>query len=688
MTLRQVYCLAFGMAVLLSGCGGSTSPDPAAPAASTGTIAAGTNAAGVNAAGTNPAQILPPGMEASPVAGTSIVMGANTNEPVINAASSPVVTPALPSGTGTTTTETSTTGASGTGFTSAGTIATSGPTPGAIPSPPPEQALTEKGAFRLLQQGTFGASEAGITEVMAKGPRRWLAEQFAMPTSTYGYRDRDAIHKWPVKDTGFCDQFTTGTPERDNCWRDYYSSELIKLDFFKQASMGTDQLRQRMAHALSQIIVTSEVEVDGLYGLADYNQRLREASFANYRDVLMLAATHPMMGRYLNMVDNDASDPNENFARELLQLFSIGTCELNVDGTLKGGRCEASYNNDVVREYAHALTGWTYPVGGVNPWCTSNCGWTNPRYVKGLMVSVESAHSKREQTLLRGTKIAAGATAPAALNAVIDSLMNHSNIAPFIAKQMIQFFVKSNPSPAYVARVAGAFSAGKYETFGAGTKGDLKAIIAAVLLDSEARDDASADSAGAGKLREPIILMVNAVRALNGYTDGERMGKYGWGSSLSQPVFNSPSVFNFYTPDYPLPGAGAGVVAPQFQLVNANTSIAWVNFANDIVYWWHNKGAGLAAKAGMPGAIGTKVSYVSWEADAPDANKLIDRLDRVLTGGKVSTSGRSAIATALASYTSNDTWLADANNQSSWQRERVKTAAYLLLASSHFQVQR
>ena len=185
-------------------------------------------------------------------------------------------------------------------------------------------------------------------------------------------------------------------------------------------------------------------------------------------------------------------------------------------------------------------------------------------------------------------------------------------------------------------------------------------------------------------------MMVNSVRALNGYTDGERMGKYGWGSNLSQPIFNSPSVFNFYAPDYPLPSStgSTNLVAPQFQLTNANTTLGWANFANDVVYWWYNKGAGLVAKADLLGATGTQLNYSSFESDAADTAKLIARLDRVLTGSKLGTSARAAVATALAAYSPADTWLTDANNQSSWQRERVKTAAYLIISSAHFQVQR
>jgi uncharacterized protein (DUF1800 family) len=645
---RSVPLVFLGVSLGLNGCSGSGG-DSAASAIESGP---GTSAASPSLAGTNPAQIIPVGVVATEVvAGTA---SKTTTEP-------------LPA--------------------SGGTVALSGPSQAALQNAPQETPLSEKGAFRLLQQASFGATEAGMIEAKAKGPRRWLAEQFAMPMSTYGYRDRDAIHKWADKNSGFCDQFATGTPARENCWRDWYSTDLIKLEFFKHASLGTDQLRQRVALALSQIIVTSEVEVSGLYGLADYQQKIREASFGSYRDVLRLAATHPVMGEYLNMVNNDAADPNENFARELLQLFSIGTCQLNIDGSLKSGKCEPTYNNETVREYAYALTGWTFPAGGVNAWCATPCNWKNPTYLKGAMVSVESAHDKLARKLLSGVSLAAGHTAPKALDSVLDSLMNHPNIAPFISKQLIQFFVSSNPSAAYIGRVANAFNAGKFETFGSGVKGDLQATIAAVLLDDEARNDATFDSASAGKLREPIVMMVSAVRAMNGYTDGERMGKYGWGSSLSQPLFNSPSVFNFYAPDYPLSG-NPGVVAPQFQLVNANTSMGWTNFVNDLVYWGYNKGQGVTPKTDLLGSTGTLLSYSAFETDAADASKLIDRLDRLLTGSKVATAGRAAIATAVGTYTSADTWLTDANNQTTWQRERVKTAAYLLISSPHFQVQR
>ncbi len=639
-------CLIFSCAALLAACssGSSNFSDPSKPETA-GSVNASTS-------GTNPAQILPPSFTGA--GNTSILDGT---------VSSPVGT--IASGTG-------------------GSIAIAGPA--TVASPPAEQPITEKSAFRLLQQASFGPTEAGLIEAKTKGPRRWLAEQFAMPISILGFRDRDDIHRWSDKNNDFCSQYPAGS-ERDNCWRDWYSTDPIKLDFFKQASLGTDQLRQRVGFALSQIVVVSEVEVSGTYGLSDYFQTLREKAFGNYRDVLMTAITHPVMGEYLNMVNNDAADPNENFARELLQLFSVGTCELNLDGSLKGGACKATYDNAMVREYAYALTGWTYPAGGVNPWCTTPCDWKNPKYLKGSMVSVAAQHDTRAHTLLAGTVLNTGNSAPQALNMVLDSLMNHPNVAPFVAKRLIQALVSSNPSPAYISRVATAFNAGKFENFGAGTKGDLKATLAAILLDADARDDASAVADNSGLLREPVVKMVSAVRAMNGYTDGERMGRYGWGTSLSQPLFNSPSVFNFYAPDYPLPGV-AGMDGPQFQISNANTTIGWFNFANELIYWWYGKGAGLAAKADMVGTTGTALNYSVFEADAADPVKLIDRMDRLFTGGTLSANAKASLAAALSAYTDKDTWLADANNQSSWKRERVKTAAYLFISSPGFQVQK
>ncbi len=628
--------LCFSLAVL-SACGGTTGPDAASP---TGATVGGVSTETL-AAGTNPAQVKP----------DSAAAGGTTS--------------------------------------TGGTVATTGPQQD-IPNAPPSQPISEKNAFRLLQQATFGATEAGITEAVKKGPRLWLAEQFVMPTSTFGSINNDAIHKTALKD--FCnDQFAAGTPARDNCWRDWYSADPLKFDFFYQASTGTDQLRQRVGFGLSQILVVSEVEVNGTYGLSDYFQMLRNHSFANYRDLLKKVTLHPMMGEYLNMVNNDSKEPNENYARELLQLFTVGTCELNPDASLKSGKCIPTYNNTIVRDYAYAMTGWTYPDGGVDPWCdravNSWCGWTKPKYLKGSMQGVAAAHDQQPRQLLGGLGLAASRTPEAALETVLDSLMNHPNTAPFISVRLIRSLVKSNPSPAYIQRVAAAFTTGKHDIFGEGKRGDLKATIAAVLLDAEARDDAGASEASAGMKRDPVVLMINSVRALNGFTDGDRMGKYGWGSALSQPVFNSPSIFSYYSPDYNLPGSTT-MYAPQFQLSNANTNLGWPNYVNELVYWWYNKGAGLVPKADLAGSKGTKINYDVFERDAADPDALVARLDRLLTGGTLSPAAKAAVVAAMKEYTDKDTRLTNADMATSWQRERFRTAAYLLLSSPHYQIQK
>ncbi|MFO1199866.1 MAG: DUF1800 domain-containing protein [Burkholderiaceae bacterium] len=555
---------------------------------------------------------------------------------------------------------------------------------------------TRQDAARFLHQASFGPNETTLAEVMAKGPHKALVEQFAQPVSRYAYTQpanafRDQIHVY-VGD--FCAQFAAGTPENQNCWRDWYTTLPLQWDFFRQAVSAPDQLRQRVAFALGQIFVTSHVEVSGAYGFAEYHQMLRDNAFGNFRTLLEKVTLSPLMGDYLDMVNNDGAAPNENYARELLQLFSLGTCRLNADGSLETGRCVATYDNAIVREYAYALSGWTYPPGGKLSWCNPLCsGWQNPRYYRGAMVPVAARHDKLQRTLLSGVVAPAGRTPAQGLAAVLDSIMAHPNLAPFIGRRLIKFLVTSNPSPAYVSRVAAAFVAGRYSgaqgSIGSGAKGDLQAVLAAILLDAEARDAGAASASAYGKLREPAVFMAGAIRALDGVTDGERLGLWGWGTTMNQPVFNAPSVFNFFSPDFPL--TGTVLTGPEFGILSTNTAFARINFVNDLVYWWYGKGQGLAPNASIPGATGTRVSYARWEslvAKDGDAIKVVDRLNDLLVAGRLTAAEKQAITAAMAEWKSTDTWLTDANNASSWQREQVKTAAYLILASPQYQVQR
>jgi len=561
----------------------------------------------------------------------------------------------------------------------------------------PDAPTTRLDASRFLHQAEFGPNESTLAQVQTQGPRKFLVGQFAAPASRYAYTlpeyaDRDQIH---VYLGDFCAQFAAGTVQRDNCWRDYYTSMPVQWDFFRQAVSGTDQLRQRVAFALGQIFVTSGVELSGAYGFAEYHQLLRDNAFGNFRDLLEVVTLSPFMGAYLNMVNNDGASPNENYARELLQLFSIGTCMLNGDGTLQSGTCIATYDNARVREYAYALSGWTYPPGGKLSWCNPVCGgWKNPPYYRGQMQPVAARHDKLQRTLLSNVTAAAGRTPRQGLDAVLTSLMAHQNVGPFVARRLIQFLVTSNPSPAYVGRVAAAFNTGRYAdgpaTFGTGAKGDMKATVAAILLDPEARDPVVAAGPDYGLLREPAIFMANAIRAIDGYTDGDRLGLWGWGAGMGQTVFNAPSVFNFYSPDFPL--TGTTLVGPAFQIATTNTTFARINFANDLVYWWYNKGKGLTPNLTIPGAAGTRIDTTRWENllvnAATDSIKVVDRLNELLASGRLTSAEKQAIVTAMDEWKPTDTWLTDANNMSNWKRERVKTAVYLILSSPQFQVQR
>jgi uncharacterized protein (DUF1800 family) len=561
----------------------------------------------------------------------------------------------------------------------------------------PDVPTTRLDASRFLHQAAFGPNEATLAQVQTQGPRKFLTAQFAATASRYAYTqpayaDRDQIH---VYLGDFCAQFDQGSVQRDNCWRDYYTSMPVQWDFYRQAVSGTDQLRQRVAFALGQIFVTSGVELSGAYGFAEYHQLLRDYAFGNFRELLEVVTLSPFMGTYLNMVNNDGASPNENYARELLQLFSIGTCMLNNDGTLQSGTCIATYDNARVRDYAYALSGWTYPPGGKLSWCNPLCGgWKNPPYYRGQMQPVAARHDRLQRTLLSNVTAAAGRTPRQGLDAVLTSLMAHPNTGPFIARRLIQFLVTSNPSPSYVGRVAAAFDSGRYAdgqaTFGSGVKGDMKATVAAILLDTEARDPVVAARSDFGLLREPTIFMANAIRALDGHTDGDRLGLWGWGAGMSQTVFNAPSVFNFYSPDFPL--TGTSLVGPAFQIATTNTVFARMNFANDLVYWWYGKGQGLAPNATIPGATGTRVDYSRWENllvnATTDSIKVVDRLNDLLVSGRLTSAEKQAIVTAMNEWKSTDTWLTDTNNQSNWKRERVKTAVYLILSSPQYQVQR
>ena len=517
--------------------------------------------------------------------------------------------------------------------------------------------------MRLADQSTFGSTETLVASIRAQGPSGWVAAQMSLNSSRYASGNGGEVHQYTG--TGnFCDD------RGEHCWRDWSSTQPLVWDFYRNALTQPDQLRQRVAFALQQIVVVNNIEVDGTYGFRLFYNNLLDNAFGNYRQVLKKVALSPVMGDFLNNANNDKAAPNENFARELLQLFSIGTCALNLDGSLQNGTCTATYSNETVRSYAYALTGWTYPAGGKTPWGCWPTGM-NCRYYGGDMVPVASYHDTAERKLLAGITVVAGTAATPALDAVLDSLMAHPNIGPFIGKQLIQHLVGSNPSSAYVARVATAFNSGKYGGTGSGVKGDLAATVTAVLLDAEARGDAVGRTAG--KLREPALMFTGVLRGLNGMTDGESLSWW-WGDSLRQHVFRPPSVFNYFPPDYPV--AGTTLLGPEFGIHSANAALERLNFLTYLLDW-----GGSAPNTSVPNAVGTRVDLSAFTADAADAAKLVDRIALLATGKPLAATPRQKVIDAVA-------WWTDKTDATNWRINRVKAAAYLVYGAPDYQVQR
>lgn len=531
----------------------------------------------------------------------------------------------------------------------------------------PAEPTSALDATRLAQQASFGATEALVQQIAAQGVRPWLQAQFALNRSRYRSGGDAGIHQWDRQDSDFC------SDKGDTCWRDYHSTQPLLWDFYRNAIGQPDQLRQRVAYALQQILVVSGHTVHSTYGLRRYHNLLLEQAFGNYRELLRRVILSPVMGDYLNQVNNHRDAPNENFARELLQLFTLGTCRLEMDGRLSGGSCRPTYDNAGVRALAYALTGWTYPAGGRSPWGCWPEGARCP-FHDGDLSPVPAFHDTAARSLPGGVELAAGHSPAQALERVLDALMQHPNLAPFIGRQLIQHLVTSNPSPAYVQRVAQAFNRGRHDLFGSGRVGDLQATVAAILLDEEARGEGRR-GASFGRLREPVLYFTGVLRALNGHSDGEALGWW-WGEALRQQLFLSPSVFNFYPPDHPLPGQGERA-GPPFALQGTAAAIDRFNFLHYLLFW----GGTAAADSQVPQPLGTGVALEAFLADATDPARLVDRLSRLAQGEPLPTVARQAVIQAVTAI--------DAQvDPSDWRAHRVRQAAWLVLGSPYFQIQR
>ena len=524
---------------------------------------------------------------------------------------------------------------------------------GVVMCSPLSAAQKQADITRLLDQATFGPTDALAAHVATVGIPAFVDEQLAASGSRYSsskYVPFGAA-------VAYCP-----TDPNPYCVRDYYSLFQLQTDFFRNALTNNDQLRQRVAFALSQILVTSGLDVNVAYGMATYQQIFLDNAFGNYEDILVKVTKSSVMGDYLSMVNNDKPlagvNPNENYARELLQLFAVGLWEQNLDGTLildaKGAPVPA-YDQSTVEGFAHVFTGWTYPLlpGGVQK-------THNPRNFLGDMTAVQANHDTGAKALLGDFVQPAGLAIDVDLIGAIHNVFVDPNVAPFVTKQLIQKLVTGNPSPQYVARMAAVFN-----NNGLGVRGDMKAVIRAILLDPEARGDVKLDP-GYGKLREPALLVAAAARGVNTRTDGVYFG--GVTGGLGQSVFYSPSVFNYYPPDYAVPGIA--ITGPEFAIQNSSTFINRENALNTLTF------GTIAPSATYPGATGSQPDWTVLQASAGDANALADKLNALLLHGAMPPAMRSGLVTAVNTIAATDTLT------------RARTAFYLVVTSSEYQVER
>jgi uncharacterized protein (DUF1800 family) len=557
-----------------------------------------------------------------------------------------------------------------------------------------------KAAARFLLQAAFGPDQdstgdadiipENVEEVMGAGYEAWINDQFTRPPGyLQPWVDWAALNASALELYGQWKQFSW--------WGRVMGSPKLRPD--DTATQLPDPLRQRVAFALSEILVTSdrpETLAVEQRGMANYYDLLVQHAFGNCRDLLYDVATHPVMGDYLSHINNRKANPaqkiypDENFAREIMQLFTIGLWELNQDGTRKvypAGRLLAgqpipTYTNADITELARVFTGMTF--------ADKNFPGTNGDY-KQRMKMWDDHHDCNAKTLLGGFTIpartpSAGNTGTAGLadvNDAVGSLFNHANTGPFLSRLLIQRMVTSNPSPGYISRVAAAF-----DDNGSNVRSDMKAVIKAILLDTEARDPAMMDMPAWGRLREPFLRVVNLARAFNAFSTSGHYALDQFTLDHMQDPMSAPSVFNFFLPAHSPPGAlaQAGLTAPEFQIINASSAISgpnhlWNAINGDLHRHGHgNQAYAVKLNSGIELAMVVPVAQIGQDTSpgaAMDPDPLIRRIDLALTGGTLTPQQFQIIRGAMLRV-STGSW--------QWHRERLRLAICLVVTSADFNV--
>lgn len=534
------------------------------------------------------------------------------------------------------------------------------------PEPPRPPIKDAKAASRFLVQSTFGPTQDEIDALQKSTLSQWMVDQFNV-TPTLHLSRLTAQQKAGIK----------------------LKAHVASDSFWASAITGPDQLRQRMAFALSQILVASDDNSSDLraqpLAMAYYMDLLTEGAFGNYRDLLEDITYSPAMALYLTYMRNEKADPasgrlpDENYAREIMQLFTIGLVELNIDGTPKAGTPE-TYTNDDVVGLAKVFTGLA-EKGGYRRSDADPDGFYAPLQI------YPQYHSTDAKSFL-GTTIPAGTGAAESIKIALDTLFAHSNVAPFISRQLIQRFVTSDPSPAYVARVAKTFNSGSYtlpdgRRVGDGRRGDLTATLAAILLDGAARQPSDRVASNFGKLREPVLRFTHWARAFNvkNARAGEKIVLRNTSSKLhlAQHPFRAPSVFNFYRPGYIAVGmekTSTSLNAPEFQIVNESSIVGYINFMASFVRDRTSNINGASGDAFKP-------NYSKELALADNATELVERIDLLLTYGQMGPVEKQRIIKIL-----DEMPIRDSDKAAEDRELRVHMAVQLAVTSAAYSIQK
>lgn len=494
----------------------------------------------------------------------------------------------------------------------------------------PELEMTQAEIVRFLNQTSFGASEATIAAVADAGSyAAWIDRQFALPVS---------LTEPHVRAIGN----GSNSSHRHHIW-------------WTNVMEGPDQLRQRLAFAWSQIFVVSDRDYtlsNSQYGICNYYDMLATLADANFRTLLERVTLHPVMGIYLSMLRNERADParnvrpDENFAREVLQLFTIGLQELNIDGSRRvdAGGPIPTFDQATIEEFARVFTGWNYD--GVRSWTDNNIPGDS-RVVP--MIPEEAFHDPGQKRLLNGTVLPAGQTAAQDMSDALDNIFNHPNVGPFVSRLLIQRLVTSNPSRAYIGRTAEVFNDN-----GDGVRGDMRAVVTALLLDSEARAGHVLRPGTFGKIKEPIMRLTNLWRAFDAQPGPESTTGYrpyaksaeAIETLLGQAVLRAPSIFNFYKPDHSLE-PGSKLDGPEMTILSEINVASTNNMLLQCIYGDNNRSTEYRQNI-------TQIQIEPAVALAADVDALLDWLDMILAAGQLPSPVRAAISELISAHPDDD----------------------------------